>query len=181
MSDHHASQTRARLLNSRVKSRLLPRYELMGSKGDKVDEKCFVFSVSASRTPSLFSPEGERETKIQQVCQNTPNGRYHAPDFSFKNAKLRLNIIIIITSSFVNVFIAFNHLYSSVIRTCRGKNGGFVPNAKPKLQRRKSRTLNYRSVSENIDVVCTTESFPAPIIEQDLRLQILYLKQSFNW
>jgi hypothetical protein len=63
MSDHHASQTRARLLNSRVKSRLLPRYELMGSKGDKVDEKCFVFSVSASRTPSLFSPEGERERR----------------------------------------------------------------------------------------------------------------------
>ena len=30
MSDHHASQTRARLLNSRVNSRLLPRYELMG-------------------------------------------------------------------------------------------------------------------------------------------------------
>jgi len=24
---------------------------------DKVDEKCFVFSVIASRTPSLFSPE----------------------------------------------------------------------------------------------------------------------------
>jgi hypothetical protein len=137
MSDHHASQTRARLLNSRVKSRLLPRYELMGSKGDKVDEKCFVFSVIASRTPSLFSPEGERETKIQQVCQNTPNGRYHAPDFSFKNAKLRLNIIIIITSSFVNVFIAFNHLYSSVIRTCRGKNGGFVPNAKPQIAKAK--------------------------------------------
>jgi hypothetical protein len=33
----------------------------MGSKGDKVDEKCFVFSVIASRTPSLFSPEGERD------------------------------------------------------------------------------------------------------------------------
>ena len=102
-----------------------------------MNEKCFVFSVSASRTPSLFSPEGERETKIQQVCQNTPNGRYHAPDFSFKNAKLRLNIIIIITSSFVNVFIAFNHLYSSVIRTCRGKNGGFVPNAKPQIAKAK--------------------------------------------
>ena len=107
MSDHHASQTRARLLNSRVKSRLLPRYELMGSKGDKVDEKCFVFSVIASRTPSLFSPEGERETKIQQVCQNTPNGRYHAPDFSFKNAKLRLNIIIIDILRASCVFIAF--------------------------------------------------------------------------
>jgi len=120
MSDHHASQTRARRLNSRVKSRLLPRYELMGWKGDKVNEKCFVFSVIASRTPSFFSPEGERETKVQQVCQNTPNGWYHAPDSSFENAKLRLNIIIIINCSFVNVFIAFNHLYSSVIRTWRG-------------------------------------------------------------
>ena len=107
MSDHHASQTRARLLNSRVKSRLLPRYELMGSKGDKVDEKCFVFSVIASRTPSLFSPEGERETKIQQVCQNTPNGRYHAPDFSFKNAKLRVNIITIDILRAARVCIAF--------------------------------------------------------------------------
>ena len=106
---------------------------LMRQNIDKVDEKCFVFSVIASRTPSLFSPEGERETKIQQVCQNTPNGRYHAPDFSFTSAKLRLNIIINITSSFVNVFIAFNHLYSSVIRTCRGKNVGFVPNAKPQI------------------------------------------------
>ena len=153
MSDHHASQTRARLLNSRVKSRLLPRYELMGSKGDKVDEKCFVFSVSASRTPSLFSPEGERETKIQQVCQNTPNGRYHAPDFSFKNAKLRLNIIIIITSSFVNVFIAFNHLYSSVIRTCRGKNGGFVPNLMSMTQKMSMIFENFRKKKE---VSCLT-------------------------
>ena len=104
---------------------------------DKMMIKCFVFSVIASRTPSLFSPEGERETKIQQVCQNTPNGRYHAPDFSFTSAKLRLNIIINITSSFVNVFIAFNHLYSSVIRTFRGKNGGFVPNAKPQIAKAK--------------------------------------------
>ena len=91
------------------------------------------FSRSLLPEPLLFFLPKERETKIQQVCQNTPNGRYHAPDFSFKNAKLRLNIIIIITSSFVNVFIAFNHLYSSVIRTCRGKNVGFVPNAKPQI------------------------------------------------
>ena len=56
----------------------------------------------------------------------------------FENCPLvRLNIIIIITSSFVNVFIAFNHLYSSVIRTCRGKNGGFVPNAKPQIAKAK--------------------------------------------
>ena len=51
--------------------------------------------------------------------KNAPNGRYHAPDFSLKNAKLRLNIIIIITCSFMIAFIASNHLYSSVIRTWR--------------------------------------------------------------
>ena len=72
-----------------------------------MNEKCFVFSVIASRTPSHFSPEGERETKVQQVCQNTPNGRYHAPDFSFTSAKLRLNIIIIDTLRAARVFIAF--------------------------------------------------------------------------
>jgi len=99
--------------------------------------KNVLFSRSLLPEHLLFFLPKERETKIQQVCQNTPNGRNHAPDFSFKNAKLRLNIIIIITSSFVNVFIAFNHLYSSVIRTCRGKNGGFVPNAKPQIAKAK--------------------------------------------
>ena len=49
-------------------------------------------------------------------AKNAPNGRYHAPDFSLKNAKLRLNIITIITCSFMNVFIAFNHLYLSMGR-----------------------------------------------------------------
>ena len=39
--------------------------------------------------------------------KNAPNGRYHAPDFSFKNAKLRLNIIIINILRAARVFIAF--------------------------------------------------------------------------
>ena len=73
MSDHHASQTRARLLNSRVKSRLLPRYELMGSKGDKVDEKCFVFSVVLPEHLLFFLPK-ERDEKFNSL-PNTPNGR----------------------------------------------------------------------------------------------------------
>ena len=40
-------------------------------------------------------------------AKNAPNGRYHAPDFSFKNAKLRLNIIIIDILRAARVFIAF--------------------------------------------------------------------------
>ena len=51
---------------------------------------------------------------FQQACQNgpkwtknAPNGRYHAPDFSLKNAKLRLNIIIIDILRAACVFIAF--------------------------------------------------------------------------
>ena len=40
-------------------------------------------------------------------AKNAPNGRYHAPDFSFKNAKLRLNIIIINILRAARVFIAF--------------------------------------------------------------------------
>jgi hypothetical protein len=39
--------------------------------------------------------------------KNAPNGRYHAPDFSFKNAKLRLNSIIINILRAARVFIAF--------------------------------------------------------------------------
>ena len=39
-------------------------------------------------------------------AKNAPNGRYHAPDFSFKNAKLRLNIIIINILRAARVFIA---------------------------------------------------------------------------
>ena len=51
---------------------------------------------------------------FQQACQNgpkwtknAPNGRYHTPDFSLKNAKLRLNIIIIDILRAACVFIAF--------------------------------------------------------------------------
>ena len=40
-------------------------------------------------------------------AENAPNGRYHAPYFSFKNAKLRLNIIIINILRAARVFIAF--------------------------------------------------------------------------
>ena len=39
--------------------------------------------------------------------KKAPNGRYHAPYFSFKNAKLRLNIIIINILRAARVFIAF--------------------------------------------------------------------------
>ena len=39
--------------------------------------------------------------------KKAPNGRYHAPYFSFKNAKLRLNIIIIDILRAARVFIAF--------------------------------------------------------------------------
>ena len=48
------------------------------------------------------------------MAQNTRNV---AMQFSLKNNIKRSNIIIIITCSFVIVFIALNHLYSSVIRT----------------------------------------------------------------
>ena len=48
------------------------------------------------------------------MAQNTRNV---AMQFSLKNNIKRSNIIIIITCSFVIVFTAFNHLYSSVIRT----------------------------------------------------------------
>jgi hypothetical protein len=51
---------------------------------------------------------------FQQACQNgpkwtknAPKGRYHAPDFSLKNAKLRLNIIVIDILRAACVFIAF--------------------------------------------------------------------------
>ena len=45
--------------------------------------------------------------KWAKWAKNAPNGRYHAPDFSFKNAKLRLNIIIINILRAARVFIAF--------------------------------------------------------------------------
>ena len=44
---------------------------------------------------------------FQNGRENAPNGRYHAPDFSLKNAKLRLNIIIIDILRAACVFIAF--------------------------------------------------------------------------
>jgi peroxiredoxin len=45
--------------------------------------------------------------KFQKFCKMDENGRYHAPDFSLKNAKLRLNIIIIDILRASCVFIAF--------------------------------------------------------------------------
>ena len=50
------------------------------------------------------------------MAQNTRNA---AIQFSLKNNIKRSSIIIIIACSFVIVFIAFNHLYLSVIRTWR--------------------------------------------------------------
>ena len=45
--------------------------------------------------------------KWPKWAKKAPNGRYHAPDFSFKNAKFRLNIIIINILRAACVFIAF--------------------------------------------------------------------------
>ena len=44
---------------------------------------------------------------MAQNGQDAPNGRYHSPDFSLKNAKLRLNIIFIDILRAARVFIAF--------------------------------------------------------------------------
>jgi hypothetical protein len=55
----------------------------------------------AAAWAAIVSDHGPKWTK------NAPNGRYHAPDFSLKNAKLRLNIIIIDILRAACVFIAF--------------------------------------------------------------------------
>jgi hypothetical protein len=71
--------------------------------------------ISKKFTDALFQePSKQCELLLLTGCQkgpkwakNAPNGRYHAPDFSFKNAKIRLNIIIINTLRAACVFIAF--------------------------------------------------------------------------
>ena len=46
-------------------------------------------------------------TKMPKVGKKAPYGRYHAPYFSLKNAKLRLNIINIDILRAARVFLAF--------------------------------------------------------------------------
>jgi len=76
-----------------------------------------IFSIPTGTALARLTNFCEFTSKPSRViAQNTPDV---AIQFSLKIKIERPNIIIIITCSFVIVFIAFNHLYLAVIRTWR--------------------------------------------------------------
>ena len=72
------------------------------------------FSLSLSLITSVTLLRNQLKSRV-----NRAKHAQHRDAIFFKNNIERSNIIIIITCSFVIVFIAFNHLYLAVIRTWR--------------------------------------------------------------